>query len=171
MTKVCFSCKVEKSRLSFSKNKARKDGLHSYCKDCCALKRNKENEQKYYSENKEKYRENLLRWQRANRDKTRASSRKYYSENRSEEIARSAKKRVSRDLARPTALTKEQAHEIQNFYWLAQDLRAVTGEEYHVDHIVPLNGKNICGLHVPWNLQVLPADINLSKGNRYDNLA
>tara|TARA_R100000541_G_C1879440_1_gene82084 strand:+ start:444 stop:905 length:462 start_codon:yes stop_codon:yes gene_type:complete len=56
--------------------------------------------------------------------------------------------------------------EIKNFYWLARDLKAVTGEEYHVDHIVPINGKNVCGLHVPWNLQVLPADINMSKGNR-----
>ena len=171
MTKVCFSCKVEKSSVSFNKNGARKDGLHSYCKVCVALKRNKDNEQRYYSENKEKYRGNLLRWQRTNRDKTRASSRKYYDDNRSEEVARSAEKRVKRNLARPASLTKEQSDEIKNFYWLARDLKAVTGEEYHVDHIVPLNGKTICGLHVPWNLQVLPADINLSKGNRYDNLA
>ena len=70
--------------------------------------------------------------------------------------------------AAPSWLTTEQHKEIESFYWLADDLRRVSGEEYHVDHIVPLKGKDVCGLHVPWNLQVLPADLNLRKSNKYD---
>jgi hypothetical protein len=86
-------------------------------------------------------------------------------------LVRSSEKRVSRNLSRNTSLSKLYKEEIKNFYWLAKDLEITSGQKYHVDHIIPLQGDNVCGLHVPWNLQVLPADINLSKGNRYDILA
>lgn len=49
---------------------------------------------------------------------------------------------------------------IKNYFRSAY---AKDGERYHVDHIVPLAGENVCGLMVPWNLHVIPATVNLAK--------
>ncbi len=81
-----------------------------------------------------------------------------------------ASKRLSRTLynrglkqAQPPWVETES---LRVFYVRAKELERDTGIPHHVDHIVPLRGKSVCGLHVPWNLQVLPAEDNLRKGNR-----
>lgn len=68
--------------------------------------------------------------------------------------------------AQPEWLTAIDLAEVQSFYEIAAARNTQTGVKHHVDHIVPLQGKNVCGLHVPWNLQVLHAKDNLSKGAR-----
>jgi hypothetical protein len=56
---------------------------------------------------------------------------------------------------------------IKAFYDTSQWVTEVTGLEHHVDHIIPLNGRLVSGLHVAENLRVLPGPENLAKGSKY----
>jgi hypothetical protein len=69
--------------------------------------------------------------------------------------------------ATPKWLTDHHIEQIELLYEIAGALSSVRGEKAHVDHICPLKGKDCCGLHVPWNLQVIPAVANWKKGNRF----
>lgn len=57
--------------------------------------------------------------------------------------------------------------DIASFYALAKLRSKLTGIEWHVDHVVPLNSDIVCGLHCEANLQVIPAGPNISKGNAW----
>ena len=68
--------------------------------------------------------------------------------------------------ATPKWLTAEQKLEIRFHYRLAIALSRSTKIPHAVDHIIPLQGEDVCGLHVPWNMQVLTQDENLQKSNK-----
>lgn len=57
---------------------------------------------------------------------------------------------------------------IRQFYRLAQVMTMLSCRKYHVDHIIPLQGKNVCGFHLETNLQVIRADLNLIKGSKHE---
>lgn len=80
-------------------------------------------------------------------------------ENKSKINQLASKRRAYKAKALPKWLTKSQKAEIQRIY---DECPA----GYHVDHIIPLKGRNCCGLHVPWNLQYLTAEDNLKKSNK-----
>lgn len=95
---------------------------------------------------------------------TNLSSKKHYQKNKAYYIAREAKKRALKLLA--TTLWGQE--NIEEFYAEAKKLEAINlGIKYHVDHIVPLVGQNVCGLHNRFNLQILTETENKRKGNAW----
>ena len=135
----------------------------------------------YRKENPEKFTESAIRFRQENPERYK-SYQKDYRENNKEKFREYAKKwqknnpekkahwvalrRNRKSKRTPTWLTDGHIKDIKKKYEEARILTNKTGIEYHVDHIFPLNGESFSGLHVPWNLQVIPATDNLSKGNR-----
>ena len=68
--------------------------------------------------------------------------------------------------ATPRWLSKAQKATMREIYKIAITMTQTTGEQYVVDHIVPLRSHEVCGLHVPWNLRVITQDENLKKSNK-----
>ena len=118
----------------------------------------------YYENNKQKIRKYKIGYNIRHREKNNRYSKKYHMRNRAIRSASEAKRRASKLNATPSWLTIEHINQIKMFYKIAQDLR--WEDEMHVDHIIPLQGKEVCGMHVPWNLQVIEGRKNCSKGNR-----
>ena len=117
----------------------------------------------YYQKNIDKFKKT-----REETKERRAALFKNYAKNNGPRLAAiRAKRRAAQLCAAPKWLTDEQLEAIRVEYMLAAWCSKVQGQKYHVDHIVPLQGKNVCGLHVPWNLQVIPATDNIKKGNKF----
>ncbi len=104
-------------------------------------------------------RDHLRKSYAQNPERIRARNRQWSKNNQDVVQAKNARHRAAKLKAMPLWLTSEQHQLIRDFYRLAR----ATG--LTVDHIVPLQGKTVCGLHVPWNLQLLPRRENCSKRN------
>lgn len=131
-------------------------------------------EKQYQLRNQAKVKQRRRRHYLANRDRILARQKCYYHQNienikkymrsyraaKPEKIlALSNKRRFAKQLATPTWLTKAHLALIESIY-----KKCPPG--HHVDHIVPLINPLVCGLHVPWNLQILSAHENISKRNK-----
>lgn len=129
------------------------------CYECLKMHRaaNKDKElarvKRHAEKNPESAKNRCLKWRGKNKHKANATE---------------AKRRAAKLNATPAWLTAEHLAQIDALYADAVSLSEKTGVKYHVDHIIPLQGEMVSGLHVPWNLQVIPAFDNLSKHNKFN---
>ena len=182
MSKTCTKCSVEKPLEDFDifNDRSRASGkrVRSHCKVCrremvkgydTKNKKAKSVYNKAYREdNREAISEKGKVYRKNNLEKITAYHKSWSNANPGVVSLHRTKRRQGLRNATPNWLTDDHITEIGDFYTLAKDCYLISGEVYEVDHIVPLQGKDICGLHVPWNLQVLPRDINRKKNNKYD---
>lgn len=96
------------------------------------------------------------------------AKRKYAKNNPEKTRAQLAKRRAAKLQRTPKWLDKNDWCIIGEFYSLAAIKTRLTGYTWEVDHIIPLQGKNISGLHTPWNLQVITELANQRKANKFE---
>jgi 5-methylcytosine-specific restriction endonuclease McrA len=120
---------------------------------------------KYYEQNRE-----LVKARAVSRPASRVKKYKDAWKAKNPELVQAsanAWKRRAREAA-PRWLTPDQKKHIAAIYLQARALTKRTGVKHVVDHIIPLRSEVVCGLHVPWNLQILTHIENSHKSNRLD---
>lgn len=146
-----------------------KKNIHPYinhvsrrgCQECRKLT------SKIYSKaNKDKINATSKAWRLANPEKSSAQGKNWRKTKPHLNAAKEAKRRSAKLLRTPLWLCEQQLLEIMQYYELAAHITKETNIRHEVDHIIPLQGKNVSGLHVPWNLQIITEIENCSKGNR-----
>ena len=155
---------------NFVKDERYKDGYQNRCKSCQKkydAQRFLENREKllhqsktYYAENIEAARAARALWRAMNKHIVRECHRRWRENNPGRANAKTRKYQLAKKNRCPKWLTVEQIQAMTEIY-------ETCPEGYEVDHIIPLQGKNVSGLHVPWNLQHLPIPVNRSKSNKY----
>ena len=119
----------------------------------------------YYQDNKDYFIELQKEYYLENTDYIKQRQREYYGEHKDEYIFRAAKRRALILHATPKWVDFDKIKEI---YEEADRLQKLDGIPRHVDHIIPLQGKYASGLHVHYNLQILTAQENQKKSNKFE---
>lgn len=192
--KLCCKCKIEKPKNEFYANKRMKDGVNTFCILChkadnVRRKRLKRSDPQYKESEafaKKKYRETIReqhknymkKWHvenaihvkqyraiynEANKEKNTA----YRVANKHRYNAKTRQRQAAKLQRTPRWLTKDDLWLMEQAYELAALRSKMFGFHWEVDHIIPLQGRTVSGLHVPTNLQVIPMTVNRSKSFKY----
>ena len=193
MMKSCVTCGKSKELEFFYRRKDSPDGYRNDCKLCRKAKSHsnyfsnlvnkrewhRESHRKkveanpnwgaeYYAKNKERMSVyNAMYYREHNREKRLDQVKGWVENNKGRANANKKAYKIAKITACPLGLNEEDRWMIQEVYELAQLRSDMLGFSWHVDHVVPLRGKTVSGLHVPWNLQVIPGVENMSKSNKF----
>ncbi|RLG44960.1 MAG: hypothetical protein DRN81_03240 [Thermoproteota archaeon] len=169
LEKKCTKCNIIKPLSEFAPYKNQhNNGFYSYCKDCYSSRKRKER-----ARDKEKWRNYHREWRKNNKEKYQEIKKRAYSQPGYREKQRSSKKRWrgrNPEIVTFEAVKRHTAKLNRIPTWT--DLKAIKEfykncpRGYHVDHIIPLQGTHVSGLHVLENLQYLTAKENHSKHNK-----
>lgn len=161
--KTCTYCNVSKQVEAFHKDKSRADGLRNRCKECVGAYM-----AQYYKDNPEQVKARVATWVANNRSRHNAKCAKWVKANPAKVNARTARRYASKTQATPVWLTEDEHWMLEQAYELARLRTKMLGIKFEVDHIVPLRGRRVRGLHVPWNVRVVPLKDNRTKSNTFE---
>jgi 5-methylcytosine-specific restriction endonuclease McrA len=156
--------------MEFGKDNRNRSGLKSWCKKCESDHKVK----KYNADEREririsKYKSSYYDRKAADKEwteKEKARKLNYQRNNKDKVAVYWSIRRANKLRATPPWINSAHKEEMKFLAWFARSIKGLHGLDYHVDHIHPLKGKNFCGLHVPWNMQVLSQPANDAKGNK-----
>ncbi len=144
--KKCPKCNAVKPHFEYGKCSTRRDGLQYSCLEC-GRRDAKEDRQK-------------------NPERAKKKSKKWRQNNPEKHCALVSKRRAAKMKATPPWVKDEHIAEIDFLYWFSSKINGLHGHSYEVDHTHALRGENFSGLHVPWNLRVMPSSANARKSNK-----
>lgn len=130
--------------------------------------RNRKRSAQWHIDNPGKAAARSKEWYKNNKEQAKKFREEYYEKNKALFVAHTVKRNLAKLKRTPVWLTEFDELKIKCLYQVAAMRTKESGQVWHVDHIIPLQGKLVSGLHVPNNLRVITAFENLSKHNSYE---
>lgn len=173
----CVECKRVRDNISISSNRIaynlrkkreRVDKLPMLALKAKEIRANETLEETLIRRENSRIRSSLWRLKNPYHENSKLCKQTYKRNNIGKTRADSVKRKVSKMHRTPKWTTETDIWMMQEIYSLAILRSKLTGITWHVDHIIPLQGKLVSGLHTPENLQVIPGAQNIFKGNKFE---
>lgn len=172
--KICSVCGEDKFFEDYYSRKDRRIGIRPQCKECSKelrIKQEKNNPENHVKENQKFYFNHIEKMKEIRKERYWQNAEKYREDTNlwrklNPEKVKLKAQGMRHHLRKVTPPWADKA-KIREIYKKARKMTVTTGINYHVDHIIPLNGKLVMGLHVHENLRIIPAHENLVKSNNF----